>query len=44
VTAGAPKVAALLERAEHDMLAFYALPPDHWRKVRSTNPLERLNR
>ena len=38
------KVAALLEEAEEDVLAFYAFPPDHWRKLRSTNPLERLNR
>jgi putative transposase len=39
-----PKVATLLEQAEEDLLAFYAFPPDHWRKLRSTNPLERLNR
>ena len=39
-----PKVAAMLEEAEEDVLAFYAFPPDHWRKLRSTNPLERLNR
>jgi putative transposase len=39
-----PKVAAMLERAEDDLLAFYAFPLDHWRKLRSTNPLERLNR
>ena len=39
-----PKVAAMLERAEEDLLAFYAFPGDHWRKLRSTNPLERLNR
>jgi transposase-like protein len=39
-----PKVAAMLERAEDDLLAFYAFPADHWRKLRSTNPLERLNR
>jgi transposase-like protein len=38
------KVAALLEQAEEDVLAFYAFPADHWRKLRSTNPLERLNR
>jgi putative transposase len=38
------KVAALLEQAEEDVLAFYAFPEDHWRKLRSTNPLERLNR
>jgi putative transposase len=39
-----PKVATMLERAEDDLLAFYAFPLDHWRKLRSTNPLERLNR
>jgi transposase-like protein len=39
-----PKVAALLEEAEEDLLAFYALPAEHWSKLRSTNPLERVNR
>ena len=39
-----PKIAALLEQAEEDLLAFYVLPPDHWSKLRSTNPLERFNR
>ena len=39
-----PKVCALLEEAEEDILAFYSFPPDHRRKIRSTNPLERLNR
>jgi transposase-like protein len=39
-----PKVAALLEEAEEDLLAFYSFPADHWPKLRSTNPLERLNR
>jgi transposase-like protein len=39
-----PKVAALLERAEDDLLAFYAFPQAHWTKLRSTNPLERVNR
>jgi putative transposase len=39
-----PKVAALLEDAEPDILAFYAFPPAHWRKLRSTNPLERFNK
>jgi putative transposase len=38
------KVAAMLEEAEEDVLAFYSFPADHWRKLRSTNPLERLNR
>ena len=40
----APKVARLLEDAEADLLAFYAFPAEHWTKLRSTNPLERLNR
>jgi putative transposase len=40
----APKVAQLLEHAEPDLLAFYAFPAEHWSKLRSTNPLERVNR
>lgn len=40
----APKVAALLTEAEDDLLAFYHLPREHWSKLRSTNPLERVNR
>jgi putative transposase len=40
----APKVAALLEAAESELLAFYELPREHWSKLRSTNPLERVNR
>jgi putative transposase len=39
-----PKVAAMLEDAEPDVLAFFAFPPAHWSKLRSTNPLERFNR
>jgi putative transposase len=39
-----PKVAALLEKAEEDLLAFYSFPADHWPKLRSTNTLERVNR
>ena len=39
-----PKVAAMLEEAEEDILAFYAFPAEHWPKLRSTNPLERFNR
>jgi putative transposase len=38
------KIAAMLEDAEADILAFYAFPAAHWRKLRSTNPLERFNR
>ena len=40
----APKVCELLEEAEEDLIAFYAFPPEHWTKVRSTNPLERVNK
>jgi transposase-like protein len=39
-----PKVARLLEAAEDDLLAFMSFPAEHWRKLRSTNPLERINR
>jgi transposase-like protein len=39
-----PKIHELLSDAEEDLLAFYALPSDHWPKLRSTNPLERVNR
>jgi transposase-like protein len=34
----------MLEDAEPDILAFYAFPVAHWRKLRSTNPLERFNK
>jgi putative transposase len=40
----APKVARLLEDAEEDLIAFYAFPAAHWTKLRSTDPLERVNR
>jgi len=36
----APKVCELLEQAEEDLIAFYAF----WTKLRSTNPLERVNK
>jgi putative transposase len=42
--AHAPKVARLLADAEADLLAFYGFPAEHWPKLRSTNPLERVNR
>lgn len=40
----APKVAELLSCAEEDLLAFCRFPTAHWPKLRSTNPLERVNR
>jgi transposase-like protein len=32
-----PKIHELLAEAEDDLLAFYAFPPDHWPKLRSTD-------
>jgi putative transposase len=40
----APRVAALLEEAEADLLAFYRFPAAHWPKLRSTNNIERVNK
>src|SRR6185312_8803876 len=42
--APAPKVSQLLQEAEDDLLAFLSFPTDHRSKLRSTNPLERVNR
>jgi transposase-like protein len=39
-----PQVAAMLVDARDDLLAFTAFPVEHWRKIWSTNPLERLHR
>ena len=39
-----PDVAAMLADARDDLLAFAAFPLEHWRKLWSTNPLERLHR
>jgi transposase-like protein len=38
-----PDVAAMLSDAAEDLLAFCGFPQSHWRKIWSTNPLERLN-
>src|SRR5262245_56560404 len=38
-----PKLAALLDDAEHDVLAYMDFPQAHRTKLHSTNPLERLN-
>lgn len=40
----APRVCELLEAAEEDLIGFYAFPREHWTKIRSTNPLERVNK
>ena len=38
-----PKLADMMETAEHDVLAYMAFPSAHRVQLRSTNPLERLN-
>ena len=38
-----PKVAKLLRNAEADILSYLAFPSEHWRSIRSTNALERVN-
>ncbi len=38
------KVAALLDDAEHDVLAYMDYPEAHRSKLHSTNPIERLNK
>jgi putative transposase len=40
----APKGEAMLRDAAEDLLAFTSFPPGHWKKIWSTNPLERLNK
>jgi putative transposase len=39
-----PKLAELMEEAEEDVLAYAAFPAEHWQKIWSNNPLERLNK
>ena len=39
-----PKVEAMLRDASDDVTAFAAFPVSHWKKIWSTNPLERLNK
>ena len=38
-----PKLAGLMDDAEHDVLAYMAFPKEHRAKLYSTNPIERLN-
>ena len=38
-----PKLAAFMDEAEDDVLAYMHFPADHWPKLHSTNGLERLN-
>ena len=39
-----PKVETMLREAAHDVTAFADFPVGHWKKIWSTNPLERVNK
>src|SRR5881227_2904212 len=39
-----PKLSALMDESEHDVLAYMTFPAQHRTKLHSTNPLERLNK
>ena len=44
-TLPAPRdLAALVEQAVHETLAYYGFPDIHWQKIRTNNPLERIMR
>ena len=38
-----PKLAAIMDEAEPDVLAYMSFPREHRTKLHSTNPIERLN-
>lgn len=39
-----PMAAEILESGIYDSLTYMAFPKEHWKRIHSTNPLERLNR
>jgi transposase-like protein len=39
-----PKLGELMDAAREDVLAYMDFNKDHWTKISSTNPLERLNK
>lgn len=39
-----PKAAELVEMTVDETLTYYAFPNEHWRRIRTNNPLERLMR
>ena len=39
-----PKVETMLREAADDLTAFADFPVAHWKKIWSTNPLERVNK
>jgi putative transposase len=38
-----PKIGALMDSAEYEVLSYMDFPRAHWLQIHSTNPLERLN-
>lgn len=39
-----PKIGPYMDEAKAEVLAFTGFPREHWRKIWSTNPLERVNK
>jgi putative transposase len=39
-----PRLAQLMDEAEVDVLSYAAFPGEHWQKIWSNNPLERVNK
>jgi transposase-like protein len=39
-----PKLSFLMDEAEEDVLSYAAFPQEHWQKIWSNNPLERVNK
>jgi putative transposase len=39
-----PRLSELMEEAEKDLLAYASFPQEHWQKIWSNNPLERVNK
>lgn len=44
LAASAPKIGPLMDEAKAEVLAFTGFPKAHWRKIWSTNPIERVNK
>jgi putative transposase len=38
------KAAEIVEAGVDETLSYYGFPPEHWRSIRTNNPMERLNR
>ena len=39
-----PRLAALMDESEEEVLAYTYFPHEHWRQIWSNNPLERVNK